>query len=190
MASPTTSKRHSYHRDPAGDGNSFRFSLVRGQDQTNGRYGCFCIQTVFHPSLKACLAFSRAQQQLCLDRCCRHRIPQDSLRVFRRAWTFLPIHLHMLLAAASHLTIYFLLCCKTCSSYHDALILGQHILRLGKNVQHVLSYFYPNPSSVLQRNPEVPIQPWLSKEFSAPRAKLPAAEISVFGNRSWNRGSD
>ena len=94
------------------------------------------------------------------------------------------------LQPASHLTIYFLLCCKTCSSYHDALILGQHIFRLGKNVQHVLSYFYPNPSSVLQRNPEVPIQPWLSKEFSAPRAKLPAAEISVFGNRSWNRGSD
>ena len=47
MASPTTSKRHSHHRDPAADGNSFRFSPVRGQDQTNGRYGWFCIQNIF-----------------------------------------------------------------------------------------------------------------------------------------------
>ena len=51
------------------------------------------------------------------------------------------------LQPASHLTIYFLLCCKTCSSYHDAPILGQHIFRLGKNVQPVLSYFYPSAQS-------------------------------------------
>ena len=76
------------------------------------------------------------------------------------------------------LQIYFFHCCKTSRSYLDALLLWQHRLRLKekkKGKSFWLCLISTKTSFVAQRHTVMArlIHPWLSKEFSAPRANLP-----------------
>ena len=185
MASPTTSKRHSHHRDPAADGNSFRFSPVRGQDQTNGRYGWFCIQNIFLSITEGLPCFLSSPATALFG----SMLPASDTPRFSPSF---PQSLNLPSNSPSH------------ASWSQPPTLLSISFSAAKHVAHITTPRFSGSTylgwekmynlcchiSTLQRNPEVPIQPWLSKEFSAPRAKLPAAEISVFGNRSWNRGSD